>query len=146
MKKLLHDICFILHSARLLPHYCVLRYKCYRKDIETLKYIEDTRYFTKEGGFFRILYKRPEYVSVLYARLQYAGKILSLFGPKYPFKMSTKIIGGDLYRPSPLYAFECGKDWQGLQDQTQCDCRQQPGRYPHHRRQRFCRGRRGCRW
>ena len=122
MKKVLQDICFFLHSIRLLPHYCVFRYKCKRKDREALKYIEDTRYFTKEGGFFRILYKRPEYISVLYARLQAAGRILSIFGPKYPFKMSTKIIGGGyLHRPSPLHAFECGKDWQGFQNKTQCN-------------------------
>lgn len=116
MKKVLQDICFFLHSIRLLPHYCVFRYKCKRKDREALKYIEDTRYFTKEGGFFRILYKRPEYISVLYARLQASGRILSIFGPKYPFKMSTKVIGGGIYIDHPHYthlnAEKIGKDFK----------------------------------
>lgn len=94
MKNCIKKICFILWSARLLPHYCVLKYKCMRKDVEALKYIDDTRYFTKEGGFFGILHKRPEYTSVLYSRLQGAGKILSVLGPKYPFKMQTNVIGG----------------------------------------------------
>ncbi len=104
MKNLLRNILFYLHTIRLLPHYCLFKYKCSRKDTETLKYVEDTRYFAKEGGFFRILYKRPEYISVLYARLQTAGRILSIFGPKYPFKMSTKIIG-DIYIDHPHYTY-----------------------------------------
>ena len=91
-------------------------YKCLRQDPETLKYLEDTRYFVKEGGFFRILYKRPEYISVLYSRLQTAGKILSIFGPKYPFKMSTKIIDGGLYIDHPHYTYlnaeKIGKNFQ----------------------------------
>lgn len=56
MKNLLRNICFYLYVIRLLPHYCLFKYKCSRRDTEALKYIEDTRYFTKEGGF-RILYK-----------------------------------------------------------------------------------------
>lgn len=105
MKELLRNLCFVLHSARLLPHYCVLRYKVYRKNIEALKYLDDTQYFIKEGGFFRILYKRPEYISVLYARLQIAGRILSIFGPKYPFRMSTKVVGGGIYIDHPHYTY-----------------------------------------
>lgn len=116
MKELLRNLCFVLHSARLLPHYCVLRYKVYRKNIEALKYLDDTQYFIKEGGFFRILYKRPEYISVLYARLQGAGKILSVLGPKYPFKMQTKIIGGGIYIDHPHYthlnAEKIGRDFK----------------------------------
>lgn len=103
MKNLLRNIRFYLHAIRLLPHYCLFKYKCSRKDTETLKYVEDTRYFAKEGGFFRILYKRPEYISVLYARLQTAGRLVSWMGPKYPFKMSTKVIGGGIYIDHPHY-------------------------------------------
>lgn len=103
LKNLVKKFAFVLHSARLLPHYCVLRYKCHRKDVEALKYLEDTRYFTKNLDFFGILYERPEYISVLYSRLQFAGKILSFLGPKYPFKMSTKIIDGGLYIDHPHY-------------------------------------------
>lgn len=91
MKNFIKKICFILRSARLLPHYCVLKYKCMRKDVEALKYIDDTRYFTKEGGFFKILYKRPEYFSVLCSRLLGAGKILFVLGPKYPCKCKQKL-------------------------------------------------------
>ena len=116
MKKCIKKICFILWSARLLPHYCVLKYKCMRKDVEALKYIDDTRYFAKEGGFFGILHKRPEYISVLYSRLQGAGKILSVLGPKYPFKMQTKVIGGGIYIDHPHYthlnAEKIGRDFK----------------------------------
>lgn len=103
MKKLLHIICFYLHVVRLLPHYCIFSCKCAKRDKEALKYVEDTRYFSNEGGFFKILYKRPEYISVLYARLQTVGRILSVIGPKYPFKMSTKVIGGGIYIDHPHY-------------------------------------------
>ena len=116
MKNCIKKICFILWSARLLPHYCVLKFKCMRKDVEALKYINDTRYFAKEGGFFGILHKRPEYISVLYSRLQGAGKILSVLGPKYPFKMQTKVIGGGIYIDHPHYthlnAEKIGKDFK----------------------------------
>lgn len=103
MKKFIKTTIFILHSIRLIPHYCVFKYKCSKKNPEALKYIEDTRYFNKEGGFFRILYKRPEYISVLYARLLRAGRILSILGPNYPFKMCSPKIGEGLYIDHPHY-------------------------------------------
>lgn len=74
-----------------------------RGDVEALKYREDTKYFINEGGFFRILYKRPEYISVLYSRLQKSGRIISIIGPKYPFKMSSKVIEGGIYIDHPHY-------------------------------------------
>lgn len=116
MKNLLRNISFYLYASRLLPHYCLFKYKCSRKDPEALKFVEDTRYFIKEGGFFRILYKRPEYISVFYARLQTAGRLVSILGPKYPFRMSTKVIGGGIYIDHPhythLHAEKIGKDFK----------------------------------
>ena len=103
MKKLLRNIRFYLHAIRLLPHYCLFKYKCSCKDTETLKYVEDTRYFAKEGGSFRILNKRPEYMSVLYARL---------IDLNIPLKCQQKLSGRHLHRPSSLHILECGKDRQ----------------------------------
>ena len=79
LKILLKKIFFCLYVIRLSPHYLVFKFKCARKDVEALKYIADTRYFINEGDFFRILYKRPEYMSVLYSRLQSADALLRFF-------------------------------------------------------------------
>lgn len=105
IKALLKKILFYLYVVRLTPHYLAFKIKCAKKDVEALKYIADTRYFTSEGGFFRILYKRPEYISVLYSRLQAIGTLLRFFGPKYPFEMSTKVVGGGIYVDHPHYTY-----------------------------------------
>lgn len=97
-------LCF-LKAIWLIPIFIVYKIKCSMGDEEALKYKEDTKYFTKEGGFFKILYKRPEYISVLYSRCQIAGKLLSVFGPKYPFKMKSTIVGGGLYIDHPHYSY-----------------------------------------
>ncbi len=102
LKKILKELSFFFYSIWILPHYCVYKFKCMRKDTEALKYKEDTRYFKKEGGFFRLLHKRREYISVLYSRLQSAGFILSVLGPKYPFRMRSILIGG-IYINHPHY-------------------------------------------
>lgn len=98
----INTVLYFLKSIWLLPIFFVYKTKCIKGDKEALKYEEDTKYFKHEGGFFRILYKRPEYISVLYSRLQMSGRVLSILGPRYPFRMNSRIGGGGIYVDHPL--------------------------------------------
>ena len=103
-KSFLKEIAFIFHSLRLIPHFLVFKYKCTKGDVEALKYKEDTRYFKKEGGFFKVLFKRREYISILYCRLQLTGNILSILGPNYPIKLpKSPNMEGGIYVDHPHY-------------------------------------------
>lgn len=65
---MLKRIVFYFFVIRMYPIYIVYIVKKYLlKDNEIEKYRYDTAYFGL--GFFRLLYERPEYISVLYMRL-----------------------------------------------------------------------------
>lgn len=107
MRRAISTIKFLFHSIRLVPHYLAFRLLINRQNPEAMKFIEDIAPFQKEGGFFRILFNRKEYITVLYNRLGIIGSALALLGPKkYPFFMlPSKDLGGGIYIDHPYYTF-----------------------------------------
>lgn len=98
---MLKRIVFYFFVIRMYPIYIVYIVKKYLlKDNEIEKYRYDTVYFGL--GFFRLLYERPEYISVLYMRLGAISKILRYYKIGYPcfFPDSSK-VGGGIYIDHP---------------------------------------------
>lgn len=100
MYQLVKKIKFVLTSTLLIPSYVIFKVKCKSNNKEALKYIEDTKYFS--GSFFEILYKRPEYISILYMRLGKISGLLKMFRKNYPCVLPPSCkIGGGIYIDHP---------------------------------------------
>lgn len=109
-----YKICYVFKSVRVFPLFVVLKLELLLGRNETKKWLEDTRYFNL--GFFKLLYDRPEYISVLYKRLGLFGEVFEFICGSYPCTWGTPSIGGGIYIDHPysstFHAKSIGKNFK----------------------------------
>lgn len=89
MKKVFYSIGLFFNSVRIFPLWLLLKYKqIIQKDSEALKFNEDISYFTE--SFFSLLFKRPEYKTLIYRRLGYISYPFKIICGTYPCYIENK--------------------------------------------------------
>ena len=101
MKRFLTSLGICLYSIRIMPLYLLLLVKQYIiKDKEALLYNDDIHYYN--CNFFSLLFKRREYIAVLYKRLGYISFPLKILCGNYPLYINTIMpMGGGIYLDHP---------------------------------------------
>lgn len=83
------------------PLYVLLKFRQnIQHNAESLKWNDDVRYFNI--SFFRLLWDRPQYKTLLIRRIGIGGGILRLLYGSYPIYISPKMdLGGGVYMDHP---------------------------------------------